>query len=349
MKSLWFVLAGLAVVAVQGPGPAQFGGAASPGYEVTPGLGPWMILTTSYTGPAARDLATKMVDELRSRYNLPAFLFNFVDEERKKEQERVDKLRKQQEEYLAQMNLAPGTPIRIRTRRFEDQFAVLIGGYKDEETARKELVRVKQLPAAVARQSPAAAGAPKDNGFTAAPGSTGANANQQVWTPNHVNPFAQSFVVPNPTIKREPAADRNQLDPGLKKFNAGESYSLLKCPKRFTLAVAQFRGATVVESTVEPNNGKSGGFLEKIGLGGAKPGDSLAASAMNAHRLAEFFRKLNFEAYVLHTRYASVVTVGAFDSPDDPQLNATKHRMEQIKLNPDPLLPQFLPMAVPRF
>jgi hypothetical protein len=333
MRRYWYVLAALVVAAVQGPGPAQVGANAGSAYEVTPAVGPWMILATSYTGPQARFLAVKLVEELRTRYKLPAYLFDFVNEERQKEKERIDKLRKQQQQYLEQMNLEPATPIRIRTRRFEDQYAVLVGGYKSEEAAKTELARVKTLKAAPPpRETP---GTPID-------------PRQVAWGPGDGNPFAQAFIVPNPTVKREPPPDQNKPDPLLKKLNAGETYNLLKCPKRYTLAVAQFR--TAATTTLQPQPTPKTTLLQKLGLGGPSGYESLSASAMSAHNLAEMLHtKLNFEAYVMHTRYASVVTVGSFDQPDDPGLEALRRRLGQLKLDPIPLLPQFLPMDINQY
>ena len=43
--------------------------------------------------------------------------------------------------------------------------------------------------------------------------------------------------------------------------------------------------------------------------------------------------KLNLEAFVLHTRYASLVTIGQFDGPDDPALLAAKRMLTSISMN----------------
>jgi hypothetical protein len=334
MKRLWFVLAGLMVAAAQAAGPAQVGVNAGQGCEVTPTVGPWMILAASFTGPQARESALKWVEALRTRYRMPAYYFNFVDEERQKEKERVDQLRKEKQAYLAKMNLAPDTPIRIPTRRFEDQYAVLVGGYKNEEAARAELMRVKQLPPSSPPPSPP--GKPID-------------PREITWGPGE-NPFVQAFIVPNPTIKREPPPENARRDPFLKTLNADETYNLLKCPKRYTLAVAQFR--TAATTSIAPSKpAPKSSFLQKLGFGGDDSGgQSVTASAMSAHNLAEMLRnKLNFEAYVFHTRFASVVTIGSFDRPDEPALQALRDRLTRLKLDPIPLLSQFLPMDVDQY
>jgi hypothetical protein len=349
MKRLWFVLAGLAVAAAQGAGPAPDTAGVTSGYEVTPALGPWMIMAYTYSGPEARSMALKLIEELRTNYKLPAYLFNYVDEERTKERERVarekeriQKLLEEQKKYLDQMeNTMTIAPVHIRTRRFEDQYGVLIGGYQDEVTARQELKRMKTLKPPDPKRVPLAClgilnpHRPPDK------------AKETAW----LTPFAQAFVVPNPTVKRRsPLENPDKADPflvklDLKKLNAEETYNLFKCPKRYTLALVQFAGGTVFQS----QRSESSPFLSKIGTAGGEPGEALNAAAMNAHRVAEFLRKLNLEAYVLHTRYASVVTVGGFDDPEEPALKAMQQKLAQIKLDPIPVLPQILPMDIDKY
>src|SRR5690606_26064474 len=43
-------------------------------------------------------------------------------------------------------------------------------------------------------------------------------------------------------------------------------------------------------------------------------------AALDAWELARYMRQLNFDAYVWHDEYKSVVTVGSVDSPDDPRI-----------------------------
>ena len=133
-------------------------------------------------------------------------------------------------------------------------------------------------------------------------------------------------------------------DPLLKKLNAYEQYSLLKCRKRYTALVAAFQGLAVIQPASAPS-----GFLDK--LWGSSSGKSLDASAVNAQNLASLLGKLNLgEVYVLHTRQGSLVTIGGFDSPDDPQMQRIQQTLD---LNRDLkakrlLLPQVVMIEVPR-
>src|SRR5262249_25817790 len=150
-------------------------------YHVRPEAGPWMICTASYTGPEAAQLANKLVTEIRRDYKLPAYYFNRGAEERQKQKEEIDRIRK----------LSPEG--RIRIIRIEDQFAVLVGGYKDMETARKELDRIKKLPPPKS--------VPQD--------SVGISVPQKGVDRAFLNPFQHSFVVRNPSVPA-PKEDRNK-------------------------------------------------------------------------------------------------------------------------------------------
>ena len=44
-------------------------------------------------------------------------------------------------------------------------------------------------------------------------------------------------------------------------------------------------------------------------------------------------RPLNLEAFVLHTRNASLVTIGQFDSPTDPALLQLRQLLSSMNLN----------------
>jgi hypothetical protein len=295
-----------------------------------------MICTSYYSGPEARQDALQLVNELRTNYRLPAYVFNYSDQERLKEQERlrqekerIHQLLEQQARVLGDMGATQTAPVHVRTRRFEEQCAVLIGGYADEKKARKDLDRIKALkPPDPKRVKLASIVQIRQK------------EGEQIW----VSPFAHAFVVPNPMIKKAPAANKNQPDPLLKELNAGESYSLLQCPKRFTLAVSEFHGVTTLQEKTATSR-----FLSALHLGGGS-GEALNASALNAHNVAEALRKLNFQAYVLHTRFYSLVTVGGYDTPDDPRLKADQNQLVQLapKLQPLPMLPEPLPLEIPR-
>jgi hypothetical protein len=344
MRSCQFVLTGLAILVVTAPGHARVEADPQKDYQVTPDIGPWMICTKSYVGEMAPKYAHDLVLELRSRYDLPAYVYNRGADERRKLQDQLEKQRREQENALRQAGLQPGMPLPVRHVRIEDQCAVLIGGFKDMESASKALEKIKKIPKEHAPTS-----VPADTLIVARPDAKVSGRSAVEKAP--LNPFAASFVVHNPTVPEEKPTEPAGVDTYdvLKKLNAGETYSLLKCGKRWTLAIKEFRGPSIIQ----PKN-TSPSIMEKL-LG--RSGDQLSASAMNAHNLAEALNKANFKAYVLHTRTSSVVCVGAFDKPDDHALETTRQALlNSLRLSapgiggqdPSGLMAQLLPMPVPQ-
>jgi hypothetical protein len=285
-----------------------------------------MICAASFSGDEAPDLARQLVFQIRSQYNLPAYVFNYADEERKKQKEQLD----------AAQAVNSIIPMRRRTIRVEEQCAILVGGYADIDTARRMLDEIKtwKLPNLQLRsgQSPFdVVGRQGDDGKTRG---------------TYVNPFSTAFVTRNPSI---PAQQVNHYDPGLEKFNAYEDYSLLKCPRPWTLVVKQYAGYKVVQSAATP----SSGFMSKLWGGANKPGEALNAAGAQAHELARVLRQLNFESYVLHTRTNSLVTVGAFSSPNDPDMKRVSQMLAALKQrlgqsDPIQLIPTPIPMEIPK-
>jgi hypothetical protein len=311
-------------------------------YPITPDVGQWVICSASYSGEGAAKMAHDLILEIRAQYGLPAYVFNRGAELRRQQEEELQKRRQQQQEALQKLGLTSDTPIRQRKVRIEDQYAVLIGGFAEIEAARRELDRIKKMKAPKT--------VPADY-FTFDPIKREGDAQKVAAQRTPVNPFSRSFVVRNPTvpIAQEPA---KKWDPFWVKLNAGEDFSLLKCPKAYTLLIKVYSGGCVVQPDRAPTP-----FLEKLF---GRHGDELGAAAMNAHNMAETLRKIGFDAYVLHTRTSSMLTVGAFDGPSDPRIVQVQHAvydglkrksMQPGTEDPNKLdwMAQPVPMEVPRF
>lgn len=333
----WFMFAGLlltaGLIALGGRHPAAYAKVeCDPNneYPITPQAGAWMIIVQSYSGMTAREQAHKLVQELRTKYDLNAYTFNRGKEERAAQEAEMQKRRQQQEQFLKERGLVADMPFRMKHVRIEDQYAVLIGGYKDMDSARNALDHIKKLPAPSKElMDYACLGIPnadkKGNGRV-----EGA----------FLNPFLRAFVVPNPTVPHD--RPRDEPDPALKAMNADECYSLLKCTKPWTLAVKEFYGETVVTQKNSPTQ-----MFEKL-IGKHGP-DTLNASALQAHEIAKVLRThMNMDAYVLHTRHGSIVTVGAYDTQDDPRLLQNARMLANLQMGPViKFLPRPLPMEVP--
>jgi hypothetical protein len=314
-------------------------------YAVMPQAGAWMVCAGSYMGPNAPRLAVQLTEEIRTKHRMPAYILNRASEERRKMQEEYDR------EYQAALAQGIPTPRRRRVYRIEEQCAVLIGGpgagWSDVDAASSYLKKVKKWPLPELRL---------ENGLPAydiAFERTGGKEPEKV----QVNPFHNSFVTRNPTVP-PPAKPEKKFDPYWKKLNAHEEYSLLQCPKGWTLVVKEYIGATLVQPATE----QSSSFLDKIGLGGLHMGEGISAAGLQAHQLAELLTKVGFKSYVLHTRTNSIVTVGEFDSLTDPEMARIQDRLSRLSFKADPNHPNAarfaaanlelfahpMPMEVPR-
>ncbi len=309
---------------------------------ITPEAGAWVICAGSYMGEEASGLAHQLAEQLRTRHNLPAYIFDRGDDELKQYQE---------EHRRREAALGPDIHLPFRHPRVTSQFAVLIGGFADIDSANAALAKVKKLPQPDLKLRNGADAFDTEYGII--PDASKKSANL---VPVKVNPLARAFVTRNPTVPHE-APGPAKPDPIWKELNAGEAYSLLKNPKPWTLVVKQYTGSVGIQQ----NNNETS-FLKKLGQMGRNPGDVITAAGLQAHHLAEFLRdkRIGFDAYVLHTRNSSIVTVGGFDSPDDPELIRMRQRLERLKFNTAPgataargdpigLFAHPLPMEVPRF
>jgi hypothetical protein len=309
-------------------------------YAVTTEAGSWMILVQSFSGPNAGELADDLAASLRKDYRLPAYVFNRGEEERAKERARIAALRAKQIEQAKAMGVGEDVPLpRIKTIRIEDSYAVLVGGWKDMEAARKALDHIRKLKPPAERFMHKGLVVPQTD-----------NAGARDAVVGGYNPFQTAFVVHNPLLPAPVDPERGKLQ-NLKEYNADESFSLLKCKKPYTLMVKPYQGAVMLTSATAP---KTEGFK----IGGAKPGQYLNATAQQAHALAEALKQIRdargkpvieTDVYVLHTEFGSYVCVGGFDRPDDPALLAYQKKLANLKLGPmESLTPNPAPMAVPR-
>lgn len=301
-------------------------------YAVTPEAGPWMICVASYLGESSSELAYQLCTYLRQKH-YPAYVYNRGNAERKKLQDELDQ----------QQRTTPGLARRFKLAHpEEDQFAVLLGGCRDMEAASVQLKKVRKwdLPDIKLKS-----GKPAFDTYDVYEPGPGKKFELKRYP---VNPFHSAMVVPNPTTppQRKQVA---KVDPLWKKLNADEPRSLYKCPKPWTLAVQEFRGAHAIQSA-----STSSGFLEKLGFGD-HPGQRLDNAARMAQQVCDMFKKLGFKSYVLHTRYNSVVTVGEFDRRDDPAMQRTQEQLGRMSFRNGKtggtafnLFARALPMEVPR-
>jgi hypothetical protein len=318
-------------------------------YPLPADAGPWCICAAHYSGPDALDLARQVVEELRNKHRLPAYVFNHAEQARKRFEE----------EQKNQQKLYPHLPPRRRVMRLTEQCAVLVTGFNDFDSASAYLSVVKGLPMpplTLPRGLNSATGVGANHAplpyDTVTEYERAADGRMVPKKRTPVSPFAMAMVVHNPLVPLPPKPV-SKFDPFWTELNSDEEYSLLRCSRPWTLVVKEYSGSCVVPS----HGGKSSGFLNVLGLGNEKPGERLSAAGAQAHELARVLRdrRLGFDAYVLHTRTASIVTIGGFNSLDDPELQRMQQRLQALKFrtaaggnDPIGLMARAVPMEVPR-
>ncbi|GBD37408.1 hypothetical protein HRbin36_02539 [bacterium HR36] len=281
---------------------------------LSPQSGPFLICVGSFRGEQARELAQQFAHFVQQHYRLRTYLFSRSEEERRRQEQELQRLR---ELY--------GANQRFRRVRIEDEYAVLVGDFRSWDDARRELERIKKLPPPEGIPLPVLFIVRQERGNV-----PGAPPDKVTGEYAKYNPFRYAFVVPNPLAPKPAPAQPKNWDPAWADLNRNNPYSLLRCPKRYTLLVKAFqapmlitglRGAPPVLNTNTPRPAALDAQVEKElrrleQILGWKPD----AAALQAHNLCEVLRhpSLNYEAYVLHTKEASLVTVGSFDRTDDP-------------------------------
>lgn len=317
---------------------------------VKPEDGAYFICVKSYSRPhnpdpsdkgyTVKQLAEGLAEDIQQVQKTRVYLYELISEEKKAEAEARNAARKRAAEFRAAMEqykqrselqgadfLEADNMVKFQTFHYRDQVAVLVGGFKTEEEAVKALGVIKKWPAPL--PDPAkknwlldrASIATKKDGKSFIEGA-------------YLNPYASAMVVQNPTIAKQVSTQPPPLDPFIYRLNEGRPYSLLNTTKRWTIAVKSFSAPVHYQSKDEEKPAM------RI-LGHSKDAEVLKAGAEQAEALAKALREMrdksgvpmNIEAYVLHTRTASLVTVGQYDSPTDPELLDKQRLLSNLSFN----------------
>jgi hypothetical protein len=311
-------------------------------YLLTPENGPWLIMACSFSGERAEQQARELVLELRQRYKLPAYMYRMHFQVG--------------EEVLGRGVDRYGNPVRMRYRRPPqfDEIAVMVGDFPavDDPEAQRTLEKIKYCQPECLKPSP----------------EKPTSQNLAAWRTfikyvrpekESLGPMCKAFLTTNPLLPREYFAPKG-MDAFVEQLNADLPYSLLRCPGKYTVQVATFTGTVIMD----PQR------IQRIQQGLEDFQSSLDKAALAAHKLTEALRMKGYEAYEFHDRYASIVTVGSFDTVGTPrpdgkiELNPQIHAiMELFKAEPAttpgagpkvktlagiPFDPQPIPVEVPR-
>jgi hypothetical protein len=325
-------------------------------YPVTPEAGEWLILVQTFKGEQAQVLAEQMAELIMKKHRLAAYLYVKGRKEKAEEEERVRKLKQDYDVTVTQVkaqnpdcNVAP---FRVgRFAKIEEEFAVLICDprrFNDMEAASRFLPEVRKLPAP-----------PNEFCCRIELGDLDPTGKKMLSNGNgYLNPFMTAMPAHNPTIPLEKQQPNPEIaDELLKKLNANETLSVLKCSKPYTLVVKVYQGPVFLKPAEAP---QAPSMFHRVGetLGiFEKSPESLDVQALKARELADFLRKMkpSFESYVMHEQRCSLVTVGQFDSLDDPNLLACQRSLAGFQLKNgqngqvlDQLTTQPMPMKIPR-
>jgi hypothetical protein len=271
-------------------------------YHLTTKHGPWMVMVTSFRnvqgdqktdGLTAEQAAAELVFELREK-GIPAYTYS--QDAVKGEIDTRDRMGRDDHRIYA-------------ARR--DMICVLAGNYEtiEDGVGQKTLNYIKRFHPRFLKN-------PKSGAILRA------DASQR-------GPLTGAFMTINPLIKPEDVMHKS-IDAETKYMNSRSQYPLVDNPHKYTLRVATFAGKSVTPLGNSTYRGKEDRFDQEIH---SASGYNVWRAGEDAEQLARFLRRNGstskgkqfadadiYDAYVYHDKFQSIVTIGGFDSPDDPRI-----------------------------
>lgn len=146
-------------------------------------------------------------------------------------------------------------------------------------------------------------------------------------------PFSRAFIIANP-LRSAAEIRSDAVKKGLKKLNSDSGdLSLLKSRGTYSVKVATFSGNTVLQVSGRDSEEALNWFQDTFGRNMDQNGQSAWELATALRQASKYGYGRDYEAWVLHNRHKSYVTVGSFDSPDDP---AIRQLVEEFRAKPKP-------------
>lgn len=274
-------------------------------YALTAEHGPWMILACTFSGDNAKKQAHDLVYELRKKYKLVAYMY-------------------EKEFEFGQQAIGRGIdrygePLKMRFQRGSEirEIAVMVGNYSsvDDPEGQKTLQELKYAtPECLALR-----GGKQTNQTLAALRLVQKEIYSAIGSEKKKRgPMGHAFLTTNPLLPDDYFAPKG-VDKLVLAMNEGNRYSLLDCPGKYTVQVAHFTGRVIIDQKV----------IRAVEKGEKSFKSGLAEAGEKAEKLCEALRKEHQEAYVFHDRYASIVTVGSFNSVGTPRADG------RTEINPD--------------
>jgi hypothetical protein len=262
-------------------------------YALTENHGPYLIMACSFSGKGAEEQAKELVLELRKRYKLPAYIYKKTIQLTQAQGRGFDSF---------------GEPVRMKYRagdKFEE-VAVMVGDFPaiDDAEAQRTLKKIKYLKPKCLEIADGEATNQTLAGWREMQG----KLQDFIGSKNkEKGPMSHAMITSNDLLPPGFFAQK-ALDPFLVELNKDLEYSLLKCPGRYTVQVATFKGQVFIT----PKD------IEAVQKGKKKITNGLVDAANKATQLTQALRIKGYEAYEFHDRNASIVTVGSFNSVGSP-------------------------------
>jgi actin-related protein len=243
--------------------------------------GPWLILLCSFKDKPtdkikdAENKANTLVYELRKRFKLKAYVFAGEFNLNLKNDLKSD------------INLRHSDRSIAKNKKYNKggvfvEYVVLVGDYQSPDELQKDLERIRKIePECMFQMFPKSSAAPNRR------------------------PFPMPLAVPNPILPTSYIAQTGSNFKFIEKFNEKREFSLLSCPRKYTVQVATFNGKTVFRGDTNVNFYKNHTTKEQK--------TQLELAEASAEKLCRALRKHGFEAYQYHDQFSSIVTVGGFD------------------------------------
>lgn len=281
-------------------------------YVLDERCGPWIINAASFAAggdaqryAAAEKQAHDLVLELRQKFKLEAYTYRMS----------FDFTKSTEGNGLTKA----GEPRRmkyLRDNKF-DEIAVVVGHFASVEDPQleKTLDRLKYARPLVFER-------PENRGTQRM--STMRQIYHQIApdpTRKTKGPMGAAFATRNPLLP-EALFNAKGLDPFVVEMNRDLPHSLLKCPGRFSVRVASFRGV----DTMKPAD------FERL-TSQQRQYARIDEAAIKASKLCKLLRDQGVEAYEFHDRTESLVTVGSFNDCGQPrpdgkiEINPAVHRI----------------------
>lgn len=309
-------------------------------YELKPEHGDYLVIVKTYRGyfprnekerigempdtaidrDSAKKLAEGFAEWIRNELKLPAYLYERGWAKRIEESKRhAAEIERRYQEKKAQGIEIDRRMIKAPMTDYPDEYVVLVGhpkgAIRDMESAgemAKYLRGLKVTPPSKFSDS-----------FIESEDNVGTKVKTTA-----INPFATAFAAANPAIVAKTGGrPAPVVDAFIEKINASEPYSLIHAglKKKYTLLVRYYTGS--FEYVGGDGSSTAGPKVDNVGTG-------LQAAAISASNTANFLRKIkpSFDAYVFHDRKSSLVTVGEFDGPDDPNLAPVLKTLSGFKM-----------------